>query len=237
MTLVATKYLGDDATRRLLLRYGCPTPFHVVRMRYWGEIVSPSLPKYPIRIIESLWPGGLPTFGSPDEAAAFFQAMFGLWNHLAEFRTGTPPIKLQKPGSIASRRGLYVAAKTRVEELNKGFMRGFTGGKRKMDVSTGVAELLSRIEKGIELLATARNTFVRPPGPEDAGVQAEFRTIFPRIDRALHDDLNAIATAVHRWEMQQSYRQRKPTVEYRVLSDSGAVSCLGDRSGGRTRPN
>jgi len=29
-------YVGDGAIQKLLMRYGCPTPFHVVRMRFWG---------------------------------------------------------------------------------------------------------------------------------------------------------------------------------------------------------
>jgi hypothetical protein len=44
-------------------------------MRFWGEIISPSLQASPIKTIESLWPDGLPTFDDGKEANAFFQAM------------------------------------------------------------------------------------------------------------------------------------------------------------------
>jgi hypothetical protein len=38
-------YAGDAALKRLLDRYCCPAPLHVLRMRFWGEIVSPSREK------------------------------------------------------------------------------------------------------------------------------------------------------------------------------------------------
>ncbi len=192
-------YAGDGAIQKLLTRYGCPTPFHVVRMRFWGEIVSPAQKVSPVKTIEAFWPAGLPTFDSAEEANAFFQALMGLWNHLAGYQGGSPSLKLTKVGAIDSREGLHAAAKTRVEELYEGFVRGFTGGQEDLDVPAGVGDLLTRIEKGIELLATARNTFARPPGPEDAGILAELSGMFPVVDRALHDDLNAIAVAVTRW--------------------------------------
>ncbi len=197
-------YAGDGAIQKLLSRYGCPTPFHVVRMRFWGEIVSPAQKVSPVKTIEALWPAGLPTFDSAEEANAFFQALMGLWNHLAGYQGGSPSLKLTKVGAINSREGLHAAAKIRVEELYEGFVRGFTGGQEDLDVPAGVGDLLTRIEKGIELLATARNTFARPPGPEDAGILAELSGMFPVVDRALHDDLNAIAVAVTRWRSGQA---------------------------------
>jgi hypothetical protein len=57
--------------------------------------------------------------------------------------------------------------------------------------------------KGIELLATTRNTFAKPPGPEDAAMLAELGGIFPEVDRAVQADLNAIAVAVKDWRKDQ----------------------------------
>ena len=34
------KYVGDAAFERFLQKHDCPTPFHVVRMRFLGEIAS-----------------------------------------------------------------------------------------------------------------------------------------------------------------------------------------------------
>jgi hypothetical protein len=70
-------------------------------------------------------------------------------------------------------------------------------------VPPGVGDLLARIEKGIELLATTRNTFAKPPGPEDAAMLVELSGIFPEVDRAVQADLNAIAVAVKNWRREQ----------------------------------
>ena len=190
-------YAGDAALRQLLKRYRCLAPFHVVRMRFWGEIVSPSLQASPIRTIESFWPNGLPTFGDGDEANAFFQALMSLWNNVARFQDES--LKLQKVDKVDTREALHAAAKLRVEELQDGFMHGFTRGNREIDVPPGVGDLLRRVEKSIELLAMTRNTFAQLPGIEDAAMLAELGGVFPEIDRAVQADLNAIAIAVKEW--------------------------------------
>jgi hypothetical protein len=194
-------YAGDAALKRLLERYRCPTPFHAVRMRFWGEIVSPSLQTSPIKTIEGLWPNGLPTFEDGNEANAFFQALMSLWNNVARFQDGS--LKLQKIDKTDTRDALHAAAKLRVEELYDGFMQGFTGGNQQLDVPPGVGDLFGRVEKSIELLATTRNNFAKPPGPEDAAMLAELSAVFPEIDRAVHADLNAIAVAVKNWRKEQ----------------------------------
>jgi hypothetical protein len=194
-------YAGDAALKRLLERYRCPAPFHVVRMRFWGEIVSPSLQASPIKTIESLWLNGLPTFEDGNEANAFFQVLMSLWNNVARFQDGS--LRLQKIDKVDTREALHAAAKLRVEELYDGFMQGFTGGNRQLDVPPGVGDLLGRVEKSIELLATTRNTFAKPPGPEDVAMLAELSAVFPEIDRAVHADLNAIAVAVKNWRKEQ----------------------------------
>ena len=104
---------------------------HDVRMRFWGEIVSPSLQASPIKTIESLWPNGLPNFEDRKEANAFFQALMGLWNNVARFQDGS--LKLQKVDKVDTREALHAAGKLRVEELLDGFMHGFTGGDRQID--------------------------------------------------------------------------------------------------------
>jgi hypothetical protein len=192
-------YIGDAAMRRFLERHGCSKPFHVVRMRFWGEIVSPSLKASPIATIQGLWPNGLPEFASEREANDFFQTMLGLWNRMAKFQDGPPGVRLQKVGGLNTREALRDAANTRVEELLDGFFHGFMGGDGHVDVPSGVGDILARVEKGIELLARTRNTFRRPPGPDEENMLAELGRVFPEVDRAVHADLNAIAKTVTRW--------------------------------------
>jgi hypothetical protein len=126
-----------------------------------------------------------------------------LWNNVARFQDGSPPLKLQRIDNIDTRETLHAAAKLRVEELNDGFMRGFTGGNRQVDVPPGVGDLLRRVEKGIELLAMTRNTFAKPPGADDGAMLKELRGVFPEVDRAVQADLNAIAVVVKDWRKDQ----------------------------------
>jgi hypothetical protein len=192
-------YVGDAAMRRFLKLHSCPTPFHIVRMRFWGEIVSPSLQVSPIKTISSLWPDGLPTIENGDEANQFFQTLMGMWNRMARHQDATSPVRLQVVDKPSTRDALREAAAMRIEELHDGFMHGFTGGHREMDVPSGVADLLKRVEKGNELFATTRNTFARPPGPDDAEMLMELARVFLEVDHAVQADLNAIAVAVKEW--------------------------------------
>jgi len=196
-------YVGDPAMRRFLERHGCSKLFHVVRMRFWGEIVSPSIKVSPIATIQGLWPGGLPEFESEREANDFFQTMLGLWNRMAKFQDGSPGVKLQKLGSLDTREALRDAANLRIEELRDGFLHGFMGGDEQIDVPSGVGELLRRVENGIEFLATTRNTLAKPSGPDDAQMLIELARIFPQVDHAAHADLNTIAVAVRKWRKGQ----------------------------------
>ena len=67
-------YAGDGTIRKLLERLRCPTPFHVVRTRFWREIVSPALQASPGKTIESFRPDRSPVLESANEASAFVQA-------------------------------------------------------------------------------------------------------------------------------------------------------------------
>ncbi len=49
------KYAGDAAFKVFLRRYDCPTPFHVVRMRFVGWIASPALAASLLNIGGWLW--------------------------------------------------------------------------------------------------------------------------------------------------------------------------------------
>jgi hypothetical protein len=192
-------YPGDAAMRRLLGRYNCPAPFHVVRMRLWGAIASPLPEVSPARIIEGLWTGGLPTFKDASEADRFFHSLIGLWNHMARFQSGSPPLRLMRVSRFETRELLHSAAKQRVEELYDGFMRGFTDGQEAMDVPSGVGDLLGQVERTIEFFAKVRNTFARPPGLDDEAMRAELARVFVQLDQLVQKDLNLIALTVRRW--------------------------------------
>ena len=59
---------GDAALQRLLEKYNCPTAFHVVRMRFLGEIASLDFGASPIKTIESFWEAEGAAVGSLGDA-------------------------------------------------------------------------------------------------------------------------------------------------------------------------
>jgi hypothetical protein len=104
---------------------------------------------------------------------------------------------------VDSRETLHAAANFRFEELYDGFMHGFTGGNRRIDVPPGVGDLLRSSEKSIELLAITRNTFAKPSWSDDAAVVAKLGEIFPKVDRTAQANLNPIAVAATDWRKNQ----------------------------------
>ena len=61
MKKLSLKYVGAKTVRALLERYACPIPFHIVRMRFLGNIATPKLDASPIETIKSFWGGELPS--------------------------------------------------------------------------------------------------------------------------------------------------------------------------------
>ena len=116
---------SDDEVRALLDRYRCPVPFHAVRTRFLGSIASPGPDASPIKVVEALWGGALPTFNSLDAANELIGALvMGLWNRLTRHQERSVPFRLTRQDTPASREGLAVLARLRREEL-EGFITGF----------------------------------------------------------------------------------------------------------------
>ena len=85
----------DEQVRALLERYKCPVPFHEVRTRFLGNIASPIVSASPIKVVQDLWGGELPTFDAIDEANEFIGALvMGLWNRLTRHQDRSSPFRL-----------------------------------------------------------------------------------------------------------------------------------------------
>jgi hypothetical protein len=70
----------DEQVRALLEKYECPVPFHEVRTRFLGNIATPNVSASPIKVVQGLWGGELPTFDAIDEANELIGALvMGLW--------------------------------------------------------------------------------------------------------------------------------------------------------------
>lgn len=140
------KYPRDAAFQRLLEKYKCPTPFHVVRMRFLGEIASLDFGASPIKTIESFWDGDLPVFDHKDGASAFFQTMMSLWNRMARHQDGVL-VKLFKPKKLREWDDIATAFRMRAEEIRDGFLVGFSGGEEDQHLPRILEEALHGLKK------------------------------------------------------------------------------------------
>jgi hypothetical protein len=140
---------SDDQVRALLDRYHCPVPFHAVRTRFLGNIASPDMQSSPMKMVEALWSGKLPTFDNIDDANELIGALvMGLWNRLTRHQKRAEPFRLTRMEVPATRDGMASFARVRREEL-EGFVEGLFGSKESLD-------LPERAHKALDILAEIR---------------------------------------------------------------------------------
>src|ERR1035441_8892976 len=114
----------EEEVRALLERYRCPVPFHEVCTRFLGNIASPGIGVSPIKMVEGLWGGELPEFGSSNTAKELIGALImGLWNRLTRHQERSAPFRLSRPDVATTREGLANLALIRRQELD-GFVEG-----------------------------------------------------------------------------------------------------------------
>jgi len=145
------KYSGDAAFKAFLRRYDCPTPFHVVRMRFVGWVASPALASSPLPIIETMWPGGLPEFGGEREATTFYETFAGLINHVSRYQNGIR-VAMAKLPKLRDREGLAAAFRFRAEEIRDGFLVGYHGDEDETQAPEQLREPLARLKSLVEEL-------------------------------------------------------------------------------------
>src|SRR5271157_585601 len=94
----------DEQVRMLLEKYKCPVPFHEVRTRFLGNIASPNVSASPIKVVQDLWGGELPTFDAIDEANELIGALvMGLWNPLTRHQDRASPFRLMRVDTASTR--------------------------------------------------------------------------------------------------------------------------------------
>jgi len=145
----------------LLARYPCPTPFHVVRTLFMGDIASPRLAS-PLATLDQIWGAEMPEFTSPEEVEEVARVLVqGLWNRLAENQSARNPFRLTRSEVTPTRQALHDLALRRVQEI-QGFVDGLFGPEEEMllpqkahDAVQALAELYSMFGGTAELLADA----------------------------------------------------------------------------------
>ncbi len=135
----------DQQVQALLARHACPTPLHVLRMRFLGAIASPKVNVSPMRVVEQAWGGALPEFASQDDAEELIQALVaGLWNRLSEHQNTKTPFRLPRAEVKHTRRALLELAQARSQEL-AGFVDGLFGEDEEMDLPEKAHEALNML--------------------------------------------------------------------------------------------
>jgi hypothetical protein len=142
----------DEQVRALLEKYQCPVPFHEVRTRFLGNIASPIMSASPIKVVQDLWGGELPTFDAIEEANELIGALvMGLWNRLTRHQERSSPFRLSRMEVAATRSGLTALALMRRQELD-GFIEGLFGREEMID-------LPKRAHRGLDELGQMRALF------------------------------------------------------------------------------
>lgn len=143
---------SEEQVRTLLVRYGCPVPFHEVRTRFLGNIASPGVDISPMKLVQELWGGELPEFESLDAANELIGALvMGLWNGLSRHQERSAPFHLLRRAIEPTREELAALGLMRMQELD-GFFHGLFGADEEVEVP-------ERAHRGLESLAEMRTMF------------------------------------------------------------------------------
>jgi hypothetical protein len=146
----------DDQVRLLLVLYRCPVPFHIVRTRILGSIVSPESGVSPIERVMSLWGEDSPEFKSSASLNELMEVLVkGLWNRLARHQERRVPFHLLRIDVPLDREGLGRLALVRREEL-EGFMEGLFGHKEELDLPERTYRALDQLSEIREFLWTVQ---------------------------------------------------------------------------------
>ena len=168
MKKLSLKYVGTKTVRALLERYACPTPFHIVRMRFLGNIATPKLDASPIGTIKSFWGGELPEFDNRAAVNELFEAMLSLWNELARHQSITKPVQLVRMAIKPDPGNLIRLCQTRTEEL-EGFIDGLFGDEEVINLPKRANEALSHLADINAMLHGILDLMAREPAPSASG--------------------------------------------------------------------
>lgn len=145
-------YIGDDKFQKFLDHYQCPTPLSMVKLRFAGAICSPNTNLRPTDVISSLFDEDKqPRLETKAEAELFFKFFMGLWDEMfITIRTNTLSF-LSFNFDKNSIDDVYRFCITRYEDLEFGFLEGFWGGCKTLNIPQFAAELTTSLSELAEV--------------------------------------------------------------------------------------
>jgi hypothetical protein len=213
----------EKEVRALLECYRCPVPFHEVRTRFLGNVATPVMSASPIRIVEGLWGGELPDFGSIDAANELIGALImGLWNRLTRHQERGTPFRLTRTDVPATREGLATLALIRRQELD-GFVEGLFGAEKALDLPERAHRGLSVLGELRSLIAGVLDVATNGNKVASAGdIEGTLRHM-QEMTRIAEHEMHAVVLSCKRArrDMLASLPARKPT---RIACGTGSAS-------------
>ena len=204
----------EEEVRALLERYRCPVPFHEVRTRFLGNIASPGIGVSPIKMVEGLWGGELPEFGSSNTAKELIGALImGLWNRLTRHQERSAPFRLSRPDVATTREGLANLALIRRQELD-GFVEGLFGAEETMDLPERAHRSLGTLGEMRALIAGVLDVVTDGNKAATVGDIEDILRHMREMTRIAEHEMHAVVLSCKRArrDMLASLPARKPTL-------------------------
>jgi hypothetical protein len=182
---------SDEAVCALLDRYKCPVPFHAVRTRFLGAIVSPVVGVSPIAMVKGLWGGEFPSFDRLDAVNELLEVLvMGLWNKLTQHQKRSTPFRLARITVPLTTEGLATIALTRREEID-GFVDGLFGPEERVDLPERGYRALDELGEMRAMLAGVYEVAQKPEqgggGGDVAGLIQNIKQLTKIAEHELHE--------------------------------------------------
>ena len=207
------RYVGDKRIRDLLETHNCPTPFHVVRTRFLGNVATPRFDASPVEALKGLWGGELPELEGMDAANDLFQDMMGLWNHLARHQSRSKPFHLVRAPAEPTREGLHRLCLTRAEEID-GFVDGLYGTDEEIDLPESAIEGMEALAEFSASAHAALDLIADPNKDAPEHTLTDTLRLINRLTQFAGKDMHAVVLACVRARRQSLERAGalRPTI-------------------------
>ena len=200
-------HVSDQQIQAMLTRYQCPTPLHVLRMRFLGAMAIPRMEVSPLQLVTQAWGGKLPEFASEADAEELLQALLGgWWNRLSEHQNARSPFRLPRSEVKPKRQALLELAQTRSQEL-AGFVDGLFGDDEEMDLPEKAHEALDLLAKVHSMFASTVALLEIEASPAEHRELIDLLRNFQKMTITADEEINRIIQSCKRVRAQHIENQ------------------------------